>query len=113
MKYPTFLLSLRPLIGVSGKRLSDELTTTVTFTLLMPSLTMVVSSEVAVILLSNALMSRMRERSALADVPRLMLLNTSLSPVCFPLNNSSILTTTVLESGATASIFKLAISGLI
>ena len=83
------------------------------FTLLMPSRTMVVSSDVAVTLLEKARISRMRDRSVLADVPRLIRLNTSFRQFCLPLNRSFTLTSTLEESEATASTFRLAMSGSI
>ena len=65
-------------MGCSGRSTSEQLTSTVTLVLLLPSCTTVVSSDVAVTLLLNALISMICERSESAEVPRFIRLKTSL-----------------------------------
>ena len=100
-------------MGLSGKSMSDVLTTMVMFVLLFPSCTTVVNSDVAATLLSKALTSRMRESSLLALVPKFIRLNTSLIQLSLPLNKSVTFTTNDVESLPTASTLRLAMSGFI
>ena len=56
----------------------EELTSTVTYTVVVPSVTLVVSSEVATTLFEKDLMDRIRDKFLMAEVPRLILVNTLL-----------------------------------
>lgn len=62
----------------------EELTSTVTYTVVVPSVTLVVSSEVATTLFEKDLIDRIRDKFLIADVPRLILVNTLLILVSVP-----------------------------
>ena len=71
-------------IGFSGNKRIEELTSTVTYTLVVPSVTLVVSSEVATTLLGKDLIDKIRDKFLIAEVPKLMFVKTLLILVSVP-----------------------------